>query len=140
MTIGVEYRTTSVQMENIINRIRDYLANSPDIADPPAVPQMVHLVEFGASSIDFSLYYFTKTKNWADWRRIRHENMIEFIRIIEDEGAGFAFPSQSVYLETTPENDGKQMPERERYERTTEGSKRSGPGMSDLMEDDGDGG
>jgi len=140
MTIGVEYRTTSVQIENIIDRIRDYLSNNPDIADPPTVPQMVHLVEFGASSIDFSLYYFTKTKNWSDWRRIRHENMIEFIRIIEDEGAGFAFPSQSIYLESTPENAGKQMEERDRYERTTEDSRRSGPGMSDLVDDDGDGG
>jgi len=80
-----------------------------------------------------------RQKNWADWRRIRHENMIEFIRIIEDEGAGFAFPSQSIYLESTPENAGKQMEKRDRYERTTGDSKRSGPGMSDLVDDDGDG-
>lgn len=120
MTIGVEYRTTSVQLENIINRIRDYLSINPDIANPPAVAQMVHVVKFGSSSINFNLYYFTKTTNWAEWRHVRHENMIEFMRIIEDEGASFAFPSQSVYLETTPDNDGKQMEERDRYVRAEE--------------------
>ena len=140
MTIGVEYRTSSVQIQNIIDRIRDYLRNHPEVANPPDAAQMVHLTEFGASSIDFNLYYFTKTTNWSRWRQTRHENMLEFIRIIEDEGAGFAFPSQSLYLESTPENEGKQMPIRERYVPEHDETGRSGPGMSDLMDDDGDGG
>ena len=63
---------------------------------------MVHLVNFGASSIDISLYYFTKTTNWVEWRSIVHENILEFKRIVEGEGAAFAFPSQSIYLETLP--------------------------------------
>ena len=63
---------------------------------------MVHLINFGASSIDISIYYFTKTTNWVEWRRIVHENILEFKRIVEGEGAAFAFPSQSIYLESTP--------------------------------------
>jgi MscS family membrane protein len=66
------------------------------------VVQMVHLVNFSASSIDISLYYFTKTTNWVEWRQIVHENILEFKRIVEREGAAFAFPSQSIYLESTP--------------------------------------
>ena len=102
MTIGVEYRTQSNAIENIIDKMREYLRVNPDIANPGDKPvvQMVHLVEFGGSSIDINLYYFTNTTNWMEWRRIRHENMLEFIRIIESEGASFAFPSQSVYVET----------------------------------------
>ena len=104
MTIGVEYNSTAIQLKNIINRIREYLKSNPAIAQPETeqVVQMVHLVNFGASSIDISLYYFTKTTNWVEWRSIVHENILEFKRIVEGEGAAFAFPSQSIYLESLP--------------------------------------
>ena len=104
MTIGVEYDSTAIQLKNIVNRIREYLKSNPAIAQPETdeVVQMVHLVNFGASSIDISLYYFTKTTNWVEWRSIVHENILEFKRIVEGEGAAFAFPSQSIYLETLP--------------------------------------
>ncbi len=103
LTIGVEYSSTANQMENIVDRIREYLQSNPAIAQPVTdkVEQMVHLVNFGASSIDISLYYFTKTTDWVEWRRIVHENILEFKRIVEGEGAAFAFPSQSIYLEST---------------------------------------
>ena len=104
MTIGVEYSSTANQLENIVDRIREYLQSNPDIAQPEteSVLQMVHLTNFGSSSIDISLYYFTKTTKWAEWRRVVHENIIEYKRIVEREGAAFAFPSQSIYLESTP--------------------------------------
>ena len=104
MTIGVEYNSTANQLENIVDRIREHLQSNPAIAQPGTdeVVQMVHLVNFGASSIDISIYYFTKTTNWVEWRRIVHENILEFKRIVEGEGAAFAFPSQSIYLETLP--------------------------------------
>ena len=79
------------------------------------VVQMVHLVGFAGSSIDINLYYFTKTVKWAEWRSVIHRDMINaewrsvihrdmiaFKRIVESEGAAFAFPSQSLYLESTP--------------------------------------
>ena len=104
MTIGVEYSSTANQLENIVDRIREYLQSNPDIAQPEteSVLQMVHLTNFGSSSIDISLYYFTKTTKWPEWRRVVHENIIEYKRIVEREGAAFAFPSQSIYLESTP--------------------------------------
>ena len=85
MTIGVEYNSTAIQLKNIVNRIREYLKSNPAIAQPETeeVVQMVHLVNFGASSIDISLYYFTKTTNWVEWRSIVHENILEFKRIVE---------------------------------------------------------
>lgn len=104
MTIGLEYRSTAQQLENIVSRIRDYLVNNPKIAQPAdyAVAQMVHLVGFGASSIDINIYAFTITTNWAEWRKIQHECMLEFKRIVESEGTAFAFPTQSLHIESTP--------------------------------------
>ncbi len=104
MTIGVEYRTTYQQLQNIVSRIRDYLINNPEIAQPADHPvaQMVHLVNFGASSIDINIYTFTITTSWAEWRRIQHDCMLEFKRIVEDEGTGFAFPTQTLHIDSMP--------------------------------------
>ena len=136
LTIGVEYSSTSNQLENIVDRIRGYLQSNPEIAQPgtDSVVQMAHLVNFSDSSIDISLYYFTKTTNWVEWRRIVHENILEFKRIVEKEGAAFAFPSQSIYLESTP-TESKSIKDVERVE-----SKNGGPPEGSKMSDDGDDG
>jgi len=100
MRFGLEYRTSRDQVTRITQRIKDYLQNHPDIETK--LVTFVYLVEFNESSIDILLYYFTKTTNWEEWLRIREENMLEFMKIIEDEGAAFAFPSQQLYVEKLP--------------------------------------
>lgn len=105
MTLSLEYRTTRAQVEKIMIRLREYLENHPDVVtDRLQSSLFVHLVEFNDSSIDLLLYYFTKTVNWGKWMQIREDNMLMFMRIIEEEGAAFAFPSQSLYIETLPKN------------------------------------
>ncbi|SCA58037.1 Mechanosensitive ion channel MscS [Candidatus Terasakiella magnetica] len=103
MTLGLEYRTTAQQLETIVDALRDYIANDAKVEAKGPVAQMVHLTHFGASSIDINLYYFTKTTNWEEWRQIRSDHIIAFKRIVEEAEAGFAFPSQSLYLEQMPE-------------------------------------
>lgn len=102
MIIGVEYRTSADQIEKIIERLRDFLQQDEDVAQED-VPQMVHLADFGSSSINIDLYYFTNTTDWQEWRDIRNRHIIAFKRIIEEEGASFAFPSQSLYVESMPD-------------------------------------
>jgi MscS family membrane protein len=100
MRINLETRTRREQITRIIQRIRDYLQKHPDIeTDPFKVTTLVHLFEFNENSIDILLDYFTKTTHLQEWMRIREENMLEFMRIVEDEGANFAYPSQQIYME-----------------------------------------
>jgi len=100
MRIGLEYRTRREQVTRIIQRFHNYLQNHPSIEiDSSKAVMLVHLAEFNDSSIDILLYYFTKTTHWQEWMRIREENMLEFMKIVEEEGAAFAFPSQQIYLE-----------------------------------------
>lgn len=102
MTIGLEYRTPRVTIERILERLRTYLKENPDIRSDAGVPFMINLHTFGASSIDIFMYFFTHTTNWAEYMKIREDCMLAFMRIVEEEGAAFAFPSQSVYLESLP--------------------------------------
>ena len=70
------------------------------------VTEMVHLVAFNASSVDINVYYYTKTTDWLSWRAIVEEHMLAFMKIVENAGSGFAFPSQSIYVEK-PNQSGK---------------------------------
>jgi len=100
MRISLEYRTSREQINQILQRLKDYLQNNADIeTDASKVVTLVYLVEFNTSSIDILLYYFTKTTNWQEWMRIREANMLEFMKIVEAEGAAFALPSQQIYVE-----------------------------------------
>ncbi len=110
MNLGLKYGTSRVQVEHIIQRIKDYLHQHPNIeTDPEKVVTLVHLTEFGQSSINILLYYFTKTTKWRGWMLIKEENMLEFMKIVEEEGAAFAFNSHSIYIEKLPTEEFKKM-------------------------------
>jgi len=101
--IGVEYRTTVEQLRLIRDRVMEYIQDNKEFAHPPEVTTFMRVEAFNDSSIDFLLYCFTKTTVWTEWLRIREELAFRIKQIVEDEaGTAFAFPSQSVYVETLP--------------------------------------
>ncbi|MAK65325.1 MAG: mechanosensitive ion channel protein MscS [Maricaulis sp.] len=101
--IGVRYDTTSDQLREIRDKVLAYLSESPDFADPPEVATFMRVDAFGASSIDFLLYCFTKTTNWGEWLRLKEELAIFLKETVEGAGTEFAFPSTSVYMENGAE-------------------------------------
>ena len=98
--IGVEYRTTVDQLREIRDGIEQYVLNSEDFAKPPEVATFVRIDKFSDSSIDIMLYCFTKTTVWGEWLAIKEELAYKIKDIVEAAGTSFAFPSQSVYVET----------------------------------------
>lgn len=102
--IGVTYDTTKEQLVQIRDEIAKYLAESEDFEKPPKVATFVRLDSFNASSIDFMIYCFTKTTNWGEWLEVKENFALKIKDIVEGAGSSFAFPSQSIYLETIPED------------------------------------
>jgi MscS family membrane protein len=100
--ISIEYRTTVEQLRRIRDSIEDYIYGSDDFAKPPEVPTFIRIDRFSDSSIDIMVYCFTKTINWGDWLAIKEKLAYRIKEIVEGAGAGFAFPSQSVYVEALP--------------------------------------
>ncbi|MFP4518266.1 MAG: mechanosensitive ion channel family protein [Oceanicaulis sp.] len=98
--IGVEYRTTTAQLKYIGDKVLEFILNHPEFAKPPEVSTFVRVNGFGASSIDFLVYCFTKTTNWGEWLRLQEELAYAVKRIVEDEaGTAFAFPSTTIYMD-----------------------------------------
>lgn len=106
MTLGLTYGTTSSQMQNILNEFRELLANDKDIHK-----QTIHVyfTDFQDSALGIFCYFFTNTTNWGEYMLVRERINLELMKIVEDNGAGFAFPSQSLYLENIPENLHKEL-------------------------------
>jgi MscS family membrane protein len=48
------------------------------------------------------VYCFTKTIVWGEWLSVKEALAYRIKQIVEGAGTGFAFPSQSVYVETLP--------------------------------------
>jgi MscS family membrane protein len=100
--IGVEYRTSVDQLRQIRDEIEAYILENEAFASPSEVSTFVRVDSFNDSSIDYMLYCFTKTTNWGEWLEIK-ENLAYAIKgIVEGAGSGFAFPSQSLYVESLP--------------------------------------
>ncbi|MEG3617198.1 mechanosensitive ion channel family protein [Magnetovibrio sp. PR-2] len=100
--IGIEYCATIDQLKAIRDGIEDYVLGSDEFAHPPEVSTFVRIDKFSDSSIDIMLYCFTKTTNWGEWLEIKERLAYQIKDVVENAGSGFAFPSQSLYVESLP--------------------------------------
>ena len=101
--IGVEYRTSQEQMQNIVKEISEYVhENEAFETNPNRVLTFVFLDSFGDSSINIMLYCFTKTTVWGEWLSAKQDLAYTVKEIVERNGAAFAFPSTSLYVESLP--------------------------------------
>lgn len=99
--IGVEYRTTIEQLKIIRDEISKALYEDERFDTEQTT--FVRVDSFGSSSIDIMVYCFTKTVVWGEWLEVKEDLALKIIDIVENKaGTGFAFPSQSIYIESVP--------------------------------------
>ncbi|NCC23126.1 MAG: mechanosensitive ion channel family protein [Alphaproteobacteria bacterium] len=104
-TIGVVYGTNVDQLKIIRDEIMKYIKENGAFASPDEVSTFVRVDSFGASSIDFLVYCFTKTTVWGEWLEIKEAFAHEIKDIVENRaGTSFAFPSTSLYVEQWPDD------------------------------------
>jgi len=101
MTLGLTYSTTSAQMRQILEEIRELLHHDDEIHQQTIY---VHFTEFQESALGIFCYFFTKTTQWGEYMQVRERINLELMEIVEKNGASFAFPSQSLYVESMPES------------------------------------
>lgn len=98
-TIGLTYATNAQQLRAVVHHIREMLLNAEDV-DPETV--VVHFVDFGASSLDILIICQVLIADWGVFTARKEDLYLEIMDIVEKLGLGFAFPSQSVYIENMP--------------------------------------
>jgi MscS family membrane protein len=59
-------------------------------------------VAFTDSAVRLNVVSWFQTTEWGEFLQIRHDVLLQFMRIIGEGGAHFAFPSRTVYHVTQP--------------------------------------
>lgn len=94
-TVGVTYETTPDQMEKAVAGIREILENDEGVHQEFIV---VRFTEFGDSSLNIFLLYFTKAIGFADHAATRERVNLAIMRLLENLGLEIAFPTRTIYM------------------------------------------
>ena len=95
-TVGVTYETTADQMQQAVAAIRRILESDEGVDQEFIV---VRFSDFGASSLDITVYYFTKAITYADHLAMKERVNLAIMRAVEQLGLSIAFPTHTVYFE-----------------------------------------
>jgi len=95
-TIGIRYDDFN-STKNIVDDIKKMLLAHPEIDTDKLI--MVNFNTFSASSLDFFVYCFTKTTDWATFHEIKQEILLKVGAIIESHQAEIAFPTSTIHLQ-----------------------------------------
>ena len=100
--IGLEYKTSIHQLKKIRDTITQLIEEKKDFAKNENSSFFVRIDSFSDSSIDMLVQAFTVTNDWSEFLKIKEELAVSIIEIVKENNAGFAFPSQSLYVESFP--------------------------------------
>ena len=70
---------------------------------------IILIVSFGASSLDFFIYTFTKTTVWTEFHEIKEQILFEIAAIVASRGAEIAFPTQTLHVDRLAEMANAQL-------------------------------
>ena len=93
--IGVRYADVEV-LPRILEDVRAMLREHPEISQERI--QMVNFNGFGASSLDFMVYVFTRTKVWAEFHAVKEDVLFRIADIIAGHGGEIAFPTRTLHI------------------------------------------
>ncbi|KFI07075.1 mechanosensitive ion channel family protein [Massilia sp. BSC265] len=91
--IGVVYEITKEQLRTIPDILRDVVE-----AQPQAKFDRAHFKAYGASSLDFEVVYIVQTADYGVYMDIQQAINIALFERFEQEGIGFAYPTQTLHL------------------------------------------
>ena len=94
--LGIKTHKNNVMISNLLKENK--------LLSVPAADNIIRLAvdSFSDSSIDMLVQAFTVTNDWSEFLKIKEELAVSIIEIVEANNAGFAFPSQSLYVESFP--------------------------------------
>ncbi len=98
-TLGLTYSTTSEQMEKVLKQLREVIEKTEGVSVESGIT--VEFYDFAASSLDIIVTYYTEKIDYATYTAVRRNVNLAMMNVVAENGLSFAFPSTSVYIETT---------------------------------------
>jgi MscS family membrane protein len=82
-------------MDRVLKGLEDTLRSHPRIWPDTVI---VRFAGFGRSSLEIEVMCWFQTTDYDEFRVLREEALLGFMRVVEDAGTHFAFPTQTVHL------------------------------------------
>ncbi len=97
--ITITYDTPPELIDLFVKGLRTIVENHPDTRKDY---YNVYLNELSAYSLDVMFYIFFAVPTWPDELRCRHEIILDVIKLAQELGVRFAFPTQRLHMENFP--------------------------------------
>jgi len=97
VTLGLTYDTHPEQMQAFVEGVRAILKANPKVRQDS---YEVHFNNFGNSALEVLLYFFFKVDSYSEEMKQRMNVFLEVMRLADAIGVSFAFPTQTLHLET----------------------------------------
>jgi MscS family membrane protein len=98
-SLGLRYGTTAAQLRRVLADLEAALCSHP--AAGPDAP-LVRFSEFKESCLSIEVQAWVRAADWHEFGRIRGDLFLQFMAIVEAAGTGFAFPTQTLHVESLP--------------------------------------
>lgn len=100
--ISLEPGATRAQIEDVRDRLKDYLQTSGDFATTPDAAQYVTVKNLEPGSIDIQFYAYTKAPSYMEYLNITERLSLEVLGIVEAAGTELAVPMQAIQFKDVP--------------------------------------
>lgn len=101
--VSLTYDTPPEKIELFCEGVRELVRTHPYMRKDY---YHVYLNEMGAASLDVLVYVFWAVPEWGTELRERHRFLLDILRLGDQLGIEFAFPTQTIYWQQTPEGAG----------------------------------
>lgn len=92
--VGLTYSTTADKIERVMDGIKAVLEAHEETKEDYTVV----FSDFSASSLDIRVIYFVYSNEWGKMVKVKEEINFKIMRIVEENGCSFAFPTQTIEL------------------------------------------
>ena len=99
--LSLTYNTPPEKIEQFIEGIKKLIEENPDTRK-----DYYHVVlnKFSSSSLDILIYFFFEVPDWTQELKQRQAIFLDILKLAKRVGVNFAFPTQSLHIESIPEN------------------------------------
>jgi len=88
-TLGLSLETTPVQLERVLDRLRQVVDDHEKVLDDPS---LVRLTAAGPDALDVRIHAYITTTDWNEFQEIREDLLMLILREIEAAGTTLATP------------------------------------------------
>jgi MscS family membrane protein len=93
--LGLRFETTAAEMQAVLDGCRTRLAADPRVESGTL---RVRFLKLNSYTLDVEVHAYLLVPDWAAFLAAQEELLLALMRVVEEAGSGFAFPTQTTYL------------------------------------------